>query len=70
MTKIPTFKNRKQIDNYLRDKDSDPIVLKALQYYVDYPLFGYSLEPIDYNSLNAWIESQLDMFWSAYEKVE
>tara|TARA_A100000172_G_scaffold23518_2_gene13654 strand:- start:2112 stop:2342 length:231 start_codon:yes stop_codon:yes gene_type:complete len=68
MMKIPTFKNKKQIDNYLRDKDSDPIVLTALNEYVNYPLFDYSLDPIDYDDLNGWIEFQVNMFWAGYEE--
>ena len=68
-TCIATEQNTgKQIDNYLKDKDSDPIVLSALDEYVNYPSFGCSLDLINYDDLNGWIEYQVNMFWSGYEE--
>ena len=66
--KIPTFTNERQVYKYLRDKDSDPIVLTALDEYWDIILCDTPIDEVSFEELNEWIESQVNMFWAGYEE--
>ena len=66
--KIPTFTNERQVYKYLRDKDSDPIVLTALDEYWDIILCDTPIDKVSFEELNEWIESQVNMFWAGYEE--
>ena len=66
--KIPTFTNERQVYNYLRDRDSAPIVLTALDEYWDIILCDTPINEVSFEELNEWIESQVNMFWAGYEE--
>ena len=66
--KIPTFTNERQVYKYLRDRDSDPIVLTALDEYWEVILCVTPINEVSFEELNEWIESQVNMFWAGYEE--
>ena len=66
--KIPTFTNERQVYKYLRDGDSDPIVLTALDEYWEIVLCDTPINEVSFEELNEWIESQVNMFWAGYEE--
>ena len=66
--KIPTFTNERQVYKYLRDRDSDPIVLTALDEYWEVILCDTHINEVSFEELNEWIESQVNMFWAGYEE--
>ena len=66
--KIPTFTNERQVYKYLRDRDSDPIVLTALDEYWEIVLCDTPIDEVSFEELNSWIESQVNMFWAGYEE--
>ena len=66
--KIPTFTNERQVYKYLRDRDSDPIVLTALDEYWEVILCDTPINEVSFEELNEWIESQVNMFWAGYEE--
>ena len=66
--KIPTFTNERQVYKYLRDRDSDPIVLTALDEYWEIILCDTPIDEVSFEELNEWIESQVSMFWAGYEE--
>ena len=66
--KIPTFTNERQVYKYLRDRDSDPIVLTALDEYWEIILCDTPINEVNFEELNEWIESQVNMFWAGYEE--
>ena len=66
--KIPTFTNERQVYKQLRDRDSDPIVLTALDEYWEVILCDTPINEVSFEELNEWIESQVNMFWAGYEE--
>ena len=66
--KIPTFTNERQVYKYLRDRDSDPIVLTALDEYWEVILCDTPINEVSFEEFNEWIESQVSMFWAGYEE--
>ena len=66
--KIPTFTNERQVYKYLRDRDSDPIDLTALDEYWEIVLCDTPIDEVSFEELNGWIESQVNMFWAGYEE--
>ena len=65
---IPTFTNERQICKYLRDNNSDPIVQSALDEYWEVILCDTPINEVNFEELNEWIESQVNMFWAGYEE--
>ena len=66
--KIPTFTNERQVYKYLRDRDSAPIVLTALDEYWEIVLCDTPIDEVSFEELNEWVESQVNMFWAGYEE--
>ena len=50
--KIPTFTNERQVYKYLRDRDSDPIVLTALDEYWEVILCDTPINEVSFEELN------------------
>ena len=62
---LPEFKTEEQVTSYLRG-DNDPLVMQALEEYLDIILCDTPIDEVDFEELNGWIEYELNNFEDQY----